>query len=275
MYNTQHMLLQVARRYSWQSHPRPATMPHRTMEKTDQISALPNFSRFVCEDEIWTEMFIYVAREFGVTAMMFAFTHASQFASRAGLTENLILRHNVPEDYLVANKGLQLDEDVVVKMSLHGGSCILWSKIDAWDMSADDREQHERDKALGFGVGVSYGIRFGGTTGAASLCMGARHADAKCFDARVIARDAELQALVREFDRHMRPAMVATRMKLTAREREVLSLSAGGMTAKQIASQLGLSPKTVEHTLERARKSLGAMSTAEAVAKSIVYGLVG
>ena len=245
------------------------------MKQTDDITALADFSGLACENSIWDAMFDFVSRELGVTAMMFAFTHATQFASRAGLTENLIIRHNVPADYLETNKGLHLDEDVVVKMSLDGSQRILWSQIDEWDMLPADRQQHEQDKQLGFGVGVSYGIRFGGTSGAACLCMGARHADAKVFDAKIIARDAELMALAQEFDKHMRPAMVSTRMRLTARERDVLSLSAGGMTAKQIASQLGLSPKTVEHTLERARKALGAMSTAEAVAKSIVYGLVG
>jgi DNA-binding CsgD family transcriptional regulator len=245
------------------------------MKQADHIPALPDFSGLTTEDEIWAAMFGAMSRELGVTAMMFAFTHATHFAARAGLTENLIIRHNVPEDYLETNKGLHLDEDVVVKMSLDGSKRILWSQIDAWDLSTADRERHEQDKRSGFGVGVSYGIRFGGKSGAACLCMGARHADPNIFDAKISARDAELMALAQVFDRNMRPAMVANRMKLTARERDVLSFSAGGMTAKQIANNLGLSPKTIEHTLERARKSLGAMSTAEAVAKSIVYDLVG
>jgi DNA-binding CsgD family transcriptional regulator len=47
------------------------------------------------------------------------------------------------------------------------------------------------------------------------------------------------------------------------------------MTAKQIAEHLQLSPKTVANTLERARKTLEAVSTMEAVAKALVYELIG
>ena len=54
-----------------------------------------------------------------------------------------------------------------------------------------------------------------------------------------------------------------------------MSYSAGGMTAKQIAEHLGLSPKTISNTLERARKSMEAVSTMEAVAKALVYELIG
>ena len=47
------------------------------------------------------------------------------------------------------------------------------------------------------------------------------------------------------------------------------------MTAKQIAEHLHFSPKTIANTLERARKTLEAVSTMEAVAKALVYELIG
>ena len=68
--------------------------------------------------------------------------------------------------------------------------------------------------------------------------------------------------------------MIRNRIQLTAREKDVLSWSAGGMSAKQIAEHLALSPKTIANTLERARRAMGAVSTMEAVAKALVYELI-
>jgi DNA-binding CsgD family transcriptional regulator len=68
---------------------------------------------------------------------------------------------------------------------------------------------------------------------------------------------------------------VRKKFKPTPRELEVMSYSAGGMTAKQIADHLQLSPKTIANTLERARKSMHAVSTMEAVAKALIYELIG
>jgi DNA-binding CsgD family transcriptional regulator len=53
---------------------------------------------------------------------------------------------------------------------------------------------------------------------------------------------------------------------LSPREREVLNLVAQGLSGKQIARQLGISPKTVEHHKTRAFAKLGVPNQAAAVA---------
>jgi DNA-binding NarL/FixJ family response regulator len=53
--------------------------------------------------------------------------------------------------------------------------------------------------------------------------------------------------------------------RLTAREREVLRLVAEGFAAKQVARQLGISPKTVERHKTRIYSKLGAANQAAAV----------
>jgi DNA-binding CsgD family transcriptional regulator/tetratricopeptide (TPR) repeat protein len=49
---------------------------------------------------------------------------------------------------------------------------------------------------------------------------------------------------------------------LTAREREIVELAAGGSTNREIAARLFLSTRTVEHHIERARRKLGAANRA-------------
>jgi DNA-binding NarL/FixJ family response regulator len=58
---------------------------------------------------------------------------------------------------------------------------------------------------------------------------------------------------------------VPTSGRLTAREREVLRLVAEGFAAKQVARQLGISPKTVERHKTRIYSKLGAANQAAAV----------
>jgi DNA-binding CsgD family transcriptional regulator len=61
---------------------------------------------------------------------------------------------------------------------------------------------------------------------------------------------------------------------LSVRERQCLSLTAAGLGAKQMASEIGISEKTVELHLSRARQKLGARTTAQAVAINLALAIV-
>jgi DNA-binding CsgD family transcriptional regulator len=61
---------------------------------------------------------------------------------------------------------------------------------------------------------------------------------------------------------------------LSARERDCLRGVAAGGSSKKIASELGLSPYTVDQYVDSAMRKLNAGSRAEAVAKAYVLGLV-
>lgn len=61
---------------------------------------------------------------------------------------------------------------------------------------------------------------------------------------------------------------------LTARERQVLSLVAGGSTNREIAEELGLSPKTVNRHVENILGKLRVSSRAAAVAKALASGSI-
>ncbi|MCV0397246.1 MAG: LuxR C-terminal-related transcriptional regulator [Rhizobiaceae bacterium] len=63
--------------------------------------------------------------------------------------------------------------------------------------------------------------------------------------------------------------------RLTARERQVLSLVADGGTNREIADELDVSPKTVNRHIENIFGKLGVSSRAAAVAKGLQSGLIG
>ncbi len=64
-------------------------------------------------------------------------------------------------------------------------------------------------------------------------------------------------------------------IRLSVQQRRVLTLVGRGLTAKEIARQLGISPKTVEQHKARIFKQLGVRNQAEAVRVAIESGSVG
>jgi DNA-binding NarL/FixJ family response regulator len=58
---------------------------------------------------------------------------------------------------------------------------------------------------------------------------------------------------------------------LTPRHVEILRLTSQGLTYEQIATKLELSPKTVEHHIAKAIKSLAAKNITEACVQAVRY----
>jgi DNA-binding CsgD family transcriptional regulator len=63
-------------------------------------------------------------------------------------------------------------------------------------------------------------------------------------------------------------------LRLSARERQVLELVAGGLSAKQIAQGIGIAPRTVERHIENIRNKLRARNKTHMIAKAMAFGLI-
>jgi DNA-binding CsgD family transcriptional regulator len=61
---------------------------------------------------------------------------------------------------------------------------------------------------------------------------------------------------------------------LSEREGEVLGLIARGLTTKQVARRLGISPKTCDHHIQRLYAKLGVSTRAGATLFALEHGLV-
>ena len=62
---------------------------------------------------------------------------------------------------------------------------------------------------------------------------------------------------------------------LTPRQREVLQLLAEGFSVKEVASNLGISPRTVEYHKYKMMKELGMRSVADLIRYAVKYGIAG
>ena len=70
-----------------------------------------------------------------------------------------------------------------------------------------------------------------------------------------------------------RPSSALEAARLTVREVEILSLLAKGLSNRQIAERLVLSPRTVERHLENLYRKIGTHNRAEATAYAFTNGL--
>ena len=59
---------------------------------------------------------------------------------------------------------------------------------------------------------------------------------------------------------------------LTGRERQIIHLIASGLSAKQIALEVGIAPRTVERHIENCRYKLRARNRTHLIAKAIANG---
>lgn len=62
--------------------------------------------------------------------------------------------------------------------------------------------------------------------------------------------------------------------ELTVREREILHLTAGGMSAKEIAQEVGITARTVERHVENVRHKLRARNKGHMIAKAVALGVL-
>jgi DNA-binding NarL/FixJ family response regulator len=84
----------------------------------------------------------------------------------------------------------------------------------------------------------------------------------------------ELLARVRALLRRETPSPVGAASTITPREQEVLELLALGLSKKEIASRLFISPRTVSTHVEHIFTKLGVQNRAQAIALSYQNGLV-
>lgn len=61
---------------------------------------------------------------------------------------------------------------------------------------------------------------------------------------------------------------------LTRRESEVLELVANGLSAKEVAHEIGIAPRTVERHIENVRMKMRARNRAHMVAQAVISGVL-
>ena len=104
-----------------------------------------------------------------------------------------------------------------------------------------------------------------------------RYKDGDLESASIFARWCKVARSAAEFASkgHTMASMnIGGRPQLTHREQQVLELVACGYSAKQIASQIGIAPRTVEGHIEIVRPKMRAKNKAHLITQAIEAGVL-
>lgn len=165
--------------------------------------------------------------------------------------------------------------DLFVQVALTEPAPILWSDSSRFpDLSAEAKRSLDMDWDFAITTGVTIPIRFAGGLGSAAHGC---HADGLSwleFDRVWTEHGDTIIAIVNAFDVALRRDHVGEVFPLTPQERECLLWLAAGLPQKQIADRLNLTDKQVEKRLAQARRKLKAVTTTQAVANALIFGLI-
>ena len=227
------------------------------------------------EDELWRRFASELSSRYGIDHLLYGFTYSWLRAELTGVTRNLDFRHTYPADYVEAiGKETFLDDDVSTRAIMESDAPFLWSDAPS-ELPPEMSRRIEIDEAFGMSVGASFALRFADDRGFGGVGLCASRGTSEREFARLwLAEKRNLAILVSAFDTMVRDRMIGRLYRLAPRERDVLAFTSCGLSAKQIAHRLDLAPKSVSNALERARRSLGAGSTTEAIVKAYVYRLI-
>lgn len=233
-----------------------------------------SFDNLTGEDEIWAKFSELAGRHFGVSSILYGFTHNKYTAARSGITRSIYMRHNHPADYVEASGGAAfLDGDPCATLLFEAGGSFLWEDVYALGTPAGERRRRIGSD-FEMEIGATLGVPFYGGQGMSGAGFSAGPMRGPEFRKIWNGKRSEIIALFAAFDARLRPAMVARTFHLSPRERDVIAYAAAGLTGKEIAHRLGLRPKSVFNTMERARRSLDAATTLEAIAKAYAFHLI-
>jgi LuxR family transcriptional regulator, quorum-sensing system regulator SdiA len=235
-----------------------------------------NFLKTDDEAELWRKLHAICHERLGTTNILYGFTHSIHLIDRIGFTNGLFIKHSYPADYVAKfPNGDILKGDITTAYLYHSNGPFLWDELAKLpNLTAEQKHREALDDLYGFEAGVSLAFRFANGKGVAGLGLASHNMATEVFAKHWAANQSYLNPLLAEFDGLMRPIMVARRLRLAPREKQCLSLSIGGMSAKEIGHHLGITERSVFNILNRARKSLEAGNTIEAVAKALAYDLI-
>lgn len=232
--------------------------------------AAEDFQQATGKDDLWTRL-NHQLGHFSITGSLYGAE-----AMPGPDHQALVLLDSLKEGFVQA----KLDEglfytDLFVQVGLTEPAPILWSDSSRLpDLSAEAKRSLDMDWDFAITTGVTIPVRFAGGLGAAAHGC---HADGMSwpeFDHIWLEHGDTIIAIVNAFDTALRRDHVGEVFPLTAQERECLLWLAAGLPQKQIADRLLLTDKQVEKRLTQARRKLKAVTTPQAVANALIFGLI-
>jgi DNA-binding CsgD family transcriptional regulator len=169
-----------------------------------------------------------------------------------------------------------LDDELTTEILVERPSAVLWHDESQWENATQgQKEQNQIELDLGLNVGISFSLAFYDTDVVASGSgLNMPGISAKGFTDFWRATQDHITMVSTMLDNGMRNQHGNLMVGLTARERDILTYLAIGMQREAVAYRLKISAKTLDHHIRSAKQKLEAGTTAHAVAKALVMGVI-
>lgn len=168
-----------------------------------------------------------------------------------------------------------LEHDPYYDYVLQKTEPLLWSNLSIFsDFTPEQRKSVSLDFDYGVVVGVTLPYRFFDGMGRSGCSLQSQSLTWSEFDAQWREEGETINAVVSAFDIAMRENSIVEYFDLNRREQECLNWLAEGLRPKQIAFRLGAHVKVIEKLIDSARRKLKAATTAQALAKALVLGVI-
>ena len=219
----------------------------------------------------------------GFSSVVYDYTPVPRAHDGALVTPNILEARRVPDDMLALWKAGFYQLDPVQDAALASAAPFVWSQTGRQSAVMEqvicDRHRpvlgYLRDTRLSCGVTVPIHHPRGDLATFTAIRIDAERG----FSADALAVAHEIGVIGQTFHEIVSARFDADtrrtrRMRLTPRERECLQLCANGLTAKEIARQIGRAVPTVTLHLNSATRRLGARNRFQAVARAVHYRLL-
>jgi len=213
----------------------------------------------------------------GVSSILYGFVTSKAEIARQGMTKACHFRTNHSEEWCDFHGSEKLlDTDLTAELIVESDAEVIWSDTSIYSKCTPieiERSMIEND--LGMGVGASVRLEGGNESSVMSgVGLSTRPVTARDFPHYWSHHRTEVLNVCHALDYAMRSVHMTDFIGLTPREKEFLTLLAGGYTQKQISDLWKRSQHTLEHHSRNSRNKLKAGNLEQAVYKAFVLGLI-
>lgn len=238
-------------------------------------NAAEDFRQATGKDDLWLRLHRQLSG-FAISGIQYG----TEAMGQVRYDHTLVAFDSFNPDYLQTKlrEGL-LEHDEFVRAGMIETAPILWddASIVAARMvglSPEAKLSLDIDWAFGITTGVTLPMRFADGLGVSAMGCHAAGIPWAEFDRLWREHGGTITGIASAFDTALRRDHVGELFPLSAQERECLLWLAAGLQQKQIADRLCLTDKQVGKRFATARTKLNAVTTTQAMATALIFGLI-
>jgi len=225
-------------------------------------------------DELWQRM-MSLQSNFGISSGYYGARYCKESAAEHGISNSMWTIGDHPQEFTDHFGGEEfINADVTAIHCMTKTTPFIWHQFERYDGITEEQRQYmEGGAQFDMNVGVTIPVRFK-QVGGGGMGLASKDLDSKEFMKVWDSHQHEILTITNVFDELTRTEHINEIFNLTAREKDILTWLANGITIQQIAYKLKRKPSTIETQLRGARQKLEARNNVQAITKAMLFNLI-